>query len=241
MRSILIIDDNEELAENLQEILDAEGHEVHIAPDAEAGLALLDTRTFDLVLTDMRMPGMCGADLAREIGLRWPEVPVIPMTAYASDEALASAHRNGAIGLISKPVRIEELCRVVARFAGEGSSVLVVEDDPDMGANLVEVLHETESVVPHWCRNAESARRIAGQRTLRAAIIDIRLPDGNGLELGRELRASTESPLPVVYITGYAGSVEAALRAMPFGDDELLLRKPFAPGDLVAAVERAVV
>ncbi|MEE9382276.1 MAG: response regulator [Nannocystaceae bacterium] len=238
MSTILIIDDNVELAEDLKEILESEGYTVSTAASGEAGIAVLATDAIDLVLTDMRMPGLCGAQLARELRRRWPGVPVIPMTAYASEGLIDELLRCGAIGLISKPVRIDELCRLVARYAGQSPCVLVVEDDPDMAANIIEILEDCGGAAPRWAPDKGTALRVAARRPIGAAVVDIRLPDGDGVALVSELSEDVEGGLPVVYITGYEADARPVAGALQGAAPSVLLRKPFAAHELLRALRR---
>lgn len=92
-RRILIVDDNRELAENLAEILEMEGLEALVMDDPHAVLDALRERTpglrFDAALLDVRMPGMDGIDLLRELASFEPDAIYLLMTAFTKEERLA--------------------------------------------------------------------------------------------------------------------------------------------------------
>jgi DNA-binding NtrC family response regulator len=99
MKTILFVDDNEALARLSSHILDQHGYRAVPAYNAEQALALLDKQDFDLLITDFRMEGMNGLQLARAVHARNPFVPVIIVTAYGpldtGDEAKACLPKEG--------------------------------------------------------------------------------------------------------------------------------------------------
>lgn len=231
---VLIIDDNMDLASNLQEILQDEGVRVEIAQDGYEALDKLAPGGFDLVITDIRMPGMNGVEVLKAVHERWPRLPVIVMTAYSADAILEEAYTAGALDVLSKPVDIEHVIGLVERVSGPSASVLLVEDDRDLRVNLAEALLQIARVVPHTAATAADARRLAAAIGFRVAIIDVRLPDGDGVALACELKQRQQA-LEVIYITGFAGGhtdLDEVLRAPQMH----LLEKPFQPARLLELV-----
>lgn len=117
--SILIVDDNVDLAEDLKEVLEEEGVVVHLASDGFQALKLLEQFELKMVVTDMRMPGMDGVGLIREIRQRYPGMPVVLITAYSQDQQLAEARANGVLAVLSKPLDLQRLCELVERCSEE--------------------------------------------------------------------------------------------------------------------------
>jgi CheY-like chemotaxis protein len=110
---LLLVDDNEELLTSLARAFRKRGYEVQAAADAEQALALLDGQEPDLVVTDLRLPGLSGLDLLRHVRERHPRVPVLIVTAYGDDDTHLAARTFGAYALLTKPVMREELLRTV--------------------------------------------------------------------------------------------------------------------------------
>jgi CheY-like chemotaxis protein len=110
---LLLVDDNEELLFSLARAFRKAGFEVRSAPDAEQALALLDGQEPDLVLTDLRLPGLSGLDLLRHVRERYPQVPVVLVTGYGDEETRQAARTHGAHALLTKPVFREELLKAV--------------------------------------------------------------------------------------------------------------------------------
>ncbi|MBI3803060.1 MAG: sigma-54-dependent Fis family transcriptional regulator [Nitrospirae bacterium] len=106
---ILVVDDENGPQEVLRIALSSRGFQVKIAKSGNQACQMFDTEHFDLVLTDLRMPGMSGIDLLRTIRERSPETIVIFITGYASLDSAIEAVREGAYDYLTKPFRIEEL------------------------------------------------------------------------------------------------------------------------------------
>jgi DNA-binding NtrC family response regulator len=110
---ILIVDDEATLCESLQRVFVREGYEVVTAHDAEAALAHFEEGAYDLIISDILLPGMNGIEFLQAVKKRAPELIVIVMTAYASIETAVSALRSGAHDYILKPVIHDEIKRLV--------------------------------------------------------------------------------------------------------------------------------
>jgi DNA-binding NtrC family response regulator len=112
---ILLVDDNEELLFSLCRTFRNAGYEVSSAADAESALAGLERSVPDVVLTDLRLPGLSGLDILRAVRQRYPRVPVLIVTAFGDEDTQLEAQRLGAYAMLTKPVYREELLRTVSR------------------------------------------------------------------------------------------------------------------------------
>jgi DNA-binding NtrC family response regulator len=115
MADVLVVDDDKDCAHSLAMILEQADHRATTVPSAEAALALLDTRVFDLLITDVRMDGMNGLQLLGILHEQAPEVPVVVVTAYSDVPTAVEAMRGGARDFMPKPLRREEVLRVVKK------------------------------------------------------------------------------------------------------------------------------
>lgn len=104
---ILIIDDEAALRKTLARILQQAGFEVTTAENAEQGLSFLKTTNFDLIFTDLRMPGIQGLDALRLIHKSYPTLPVVLFTAQPDVNSAVEALRHGAIDYLLKPLKPE--------------------------------------------------------------------------------------------------------------------------------------
>jgi DNA-binding NtrC family response regulator len=114
--SVLVVDDERAVREEVGEALSEAGHEVRLARNADHALSLLREQVPDLMLCDLRMPGMDGMALLKEIRQERPEVNVLLMTAYASVETAVEALKSGASDYLLKPLVIDELLAKVTHL-----------------------------------------------------------------------------------------------------------------------------
>src|SRR3954447_26631000 len=96
MARVLVVDDEEGVRSFLSEALETEGHQVESAASAEAAMAALAARGFDVVVSDIKMPGASGVDLLKHVKAEQPGVEVILLTAHGTVDAAVDAMRAGA-------------------------------------------------------------------------------------------------------------------------------------------------
>ncbi|MBM4293589.1 MAG: sigma-54-dependent Fis family transcriptional regulator [Deltaproteobacteria bacterium] len=113
--SILVIDDDPALRQVLQEVLESAGFEVQTAADGESGLLLAKESSFDLVLTDLSLPGVGGMEILQFLVKHHPECPCIIITGFGTIKSSVDAMRSGAYDYLTKPVNPTELLVVVER------------------------------------------------------------------------------------------------------------------------------
>ena len=113
---ILIVDDEEGLRMGLSTLLEDDGYAVLAADTAERALEIMEGEHIDLVLTDMRMPGMDGIELLKRIRERHGDIGVIILTGYGQIESYIEAMNFGAIEYVSKPFKVNELKFIVKRI-----------------------------------------------------------------------------------------------------------------------------
>lgn len=112
---ILIVDDEENARTALAELLREEGYRVDTAADGIKALSKIEELAPDLLVTDLKMPGLGGLELLAKARERDPDCSVIVMTAFADVCVLAQATSLGAADCLTKPVNVEELMRVMER------------------------------------------------------------------------------------------------------------------------------
>ncbi|XOF34836.1 MAG: sigma-54-dependent transcriptional regulator [Candidatus Electrothrix sp. YB6] len=113
MPRILIVDDELSMRDFLSILFKQEGYEVTVAPDAASALAVSENQEFDIAITDIRMPGMNGLDLLSELKHRFPGLPVVMITAFASPDDAVQAMKRGAFDYVTKPFHVDEIKKVV--------------------------------------------------------------------------------------------------------------------------------
>jgi two-component system response regulator AtoC len=109
MRRVLVVDDEENLRHMLQILLRREGYEAVGASSVDAALVEIDRQAFDIIITDLRMPGRNGLELVDEVRRRNLDTTVVVMTAYGSKEVAIEAMKRGAYDYLSKPFEADEV------------------------------------------------------------------------------------------------------------------------------------
>ena len=112
---ILVVDDDPSLRRVLQVQLEHEGYEVVMAASAQQTLSVLQLRPFDLLITDLKMPGMSGLDLLKHARSQYPQTIIIMLTAFGTVDSAVEAMKAGAYDYLTKPVHPDEMSVVVHR------------------------------------------------------------------------------------------------------------------------------
>jgi DNA-binding NtrC family response regulator len=119
--AILVVDDDADMREMVHDMLKDRGHQVTTASSGQEALRLLGEGDYAVVLSDLRMKGMQGIELLTEIKKTVPDINVILMTAFGSVETAVEAMKYGASDYLTKPVKKDELIRVVERVLREAA------------------------------------------------------------------------------------------------------------------------
>ncbi|MBT9135255.1 MAG: Sporulation initiation phosphotransferase F [Firmicutes bacterium] len=114
-KKVLVIDDQAGIRALLTEVFTALGVEVLEAKNGSEGLETMDRRQPDMILLDMKMPGLSGIETLRLIRAKDYAVPIILVTAYQENDIIVEAERLGVTARLVKPFDIEELKRIVRR------------------------------------------------------------------------------------------------------------------------------
>jgi two-component system response regulator PilR (NtrC family) len=144
MASILVVDDERSMREFLEILLEKEGHTVTTAARGDEALKIITTSTIEVVVSDIRMPGMTGIELLEAIKEELPDLPVIIITAFASPDDAVLAMKNGAFDYISKPFNVDEIKSVIksatSRSTAVGSTETLIESFPGIIGKSREML-----------------------------------------------------------------------------------------------------
>jgi DNA-binding NtrC family response regulator len=112
---VLVVDDNTRARQSMADVLKAAGHEVLACASAMEALKQLENSSFDVIITDLQMPGMNGLEFIRAIEERKVDSQVVMVTAFASVSSAVEAMRHGAFDYIEKPFDVEQLEQLVER------------------------------------------------------------------------------------------------------------------------------
>lgn len=113
--TLLIIDDEKNIREGLAANFELEGYNVKTAADGAEGLEYIRKGDIDLVITDLRMPGITGEEVLKTVTAECPGIPVIILTGHGSIDSAVDAMRHGAYNFLTKPLNLDQLGLIVKR------------------------------------------------------------------------------------------------------------------------------
>jgi two-component system, NtrC family, response regulator HydG len=232
--SILVVDDDVDTCRNLSDILTDLGYEVTTAFDGKAALELVKQRGFDVALLDLKMPDIDGLTLYRRIKeIRAGTVAII-VTAYAGSVTAEEVTAAGALQILPKPVDVTKLLPLVAQTLDQ-PLVLVVDDDPDLCANLWDLLRERGYRVC-LAHDAEEAAERLKTRSFKVVLIDMKLAKGDGTTVFRIVRQTNPAARTII-ITGYASEMERLVQRVLSDGADAVCYKPFDMVKLLSTLQ----
>ncbi len=240
-KRVLIVDDEPNVAAVLAEGLEELG-EKYIIETASSGaeaLAKINQHTYALIITDYRMPGLNGLDLARAVRHTSPGTQIVMMTAYGSDELREEIGKLELSGFVDKPFAVTQVREIVQNVLGgeaDQHHVLVVEDNEELRNLYTRTLRRSGYQV-HTAATLQEARDSLSQRDFAIVLCDIHMGRERSIDLvrerGEELKQKGTQIIIVSAEAGYFPMLEDA-------GVEFYLEKPVAIGTLVTLVDRLV-
>ena len=232
--SILIVDDNEGMCETLSDIMEDRGYRPVIALDGYEAVEKVREMDFDVILMDIRMPGMNGVETLKQIRSIQPDTAVVMMTAYAVEDLIREALREGAYGVLYKPL---DIVRMIGLIEGvkEGGLILVVDDDRDSCEFFKDILG-TRGYQVSIAWSGEEAIEMARDNNYDMVFIDTRLPNMNGLEMYLAIKEINPQAVAVM-MAAYSQEVDDLLEEPLGGGVHSYLHKPFEIEEVIQLVD----
>jgi CheY-like chemotaxis protein len=233
--SILVVDDEVDTCRNLSDILTDLGYRVDTAHDGFSALELVRKQPYDIALLDLKMPGMDGLTLYREMRKLRAETVAIVVSAFAAKSTTAEALSAGAWQVLSKPVDFPVLLKLLGE-ALDQPLVLIVDDDSDLCANLWDLLRERGYRVA-LAHDTHAAANVLHDRTFRIVLIDMKLPGGDGSIVFKQVRESNPGARTLV-ITGNRSEMEPVIHQVVAEGADAVCYKPFDVPFLLKTLEQ---
>ncbi len=235
---VLVVDDNEEFCQNLSDILGLKDYEVAVAYDGFKALELVKQNGYDLVLMDVRMPVMDGVETFKKVKEVAPATPVIMVTAYAVEELIRDALREGAFGSLKKPLDFDQLFELIGQATSDGKLILVADDNESLCANMEDVLSGKGYRVC-VAYNGNMAVEKAQTSNFDIMLIDMKLPALNGLETYLAIRDFRPNMVAIM-ITGYPREMGNLAQQARQRGAYTCLEKPVNMDELVSLLGRII-
>ncbi len=234
---LLVVDDEPDTCANLADIFHDLGYKVDIAHNGLSALELVKRCAYDLALFDLKMPGMDGLELYREMRRISAGTVAIIVTAYASRETAAAALSAGAWRVLSKPVDAAQLLDLATQAMDE-PLILIVDDDEDLCQSLWDVFRQEGYRVCMAHDIADAERRVL-QRDYQAVLVDMKLPSGQGTAVVERVRQDCPTARTIV-VTGYADEMGDRVQAALAAGADAVCYKPFDVDALLKTVKQLV-
>ena len=137
-RHVLVIDDDAVVGRSFDRVLSNKGYDVDTALNGEQGLKDIESQDYDVIFTDIKMPGMDGLEVAERIKARCPWTPVVVITGYGTEENEARAHVLGVNGFVRKPLTPEMIESVTLKALEKPAVELEAANEPETPEVAVE-------------------------------------------------------------------------------------------------------
>lgn len=228
--NILIVDDEIDLLETLGDIFESKGYNVTMVEDGNKAIELLRKKYFDIILMDLKMPGISGLDSFREVKNLHPSAAIIMMTAGSVREEIKEAMGAGVDAVVDKPFNVKKLVATIESIL-ERPIILVVDDRVEDRETLRDILVD-RNYRAFVAKDGYEAIDIVRKSDFDIILLDIMMPGMDGLEV-LEVVKEIKPHIGVVMMTGYSseGLAGKSLRKgaytclyKPFLDMEKLLR-----------------
>ena len=245
-----MVDDDRRMVKTICDILRVKGHDPHAAYSGEEAVNKVRGEGFDCVLMDLKMPGIDGLEALKMIKGAAPELPVVLMSAYATEDQAEEASRQGAFAVLTKPIDVQMVLSFLALLRKEESilivdddpvrrmaepRILIIDDDPNLRKTLSDILR-LKGYETLTAENGEKGLAALRESGVKLVLIDLGLPDIPGLEVLASIKADFPGAEAIV-LTGQA-TIDSAVEATNRGAFSYLM-KPYEIDQLINHIRRA--
>jgi two-component system response regulator HydG len=229
---ILIVDDDYSILDTLRDVLEYKGHEVLTVGSGPEAIEMVGKDLFDVVLADIKMPGINGVDTFIEIKKISPETAVIMMTGFSVEELVQKALREGVYACVYKPFDIEKILKMLENIQ-KRTVILVVDDRVESVESLKDALEGKRQRVM-IAKSGEQAVDIVRTEKVDIVLLDVVMPGISGVETLKKIK-EIRPETTVVMMTAYAveDMVQEAVKAGAYA----CITKPFNLEKVVQIIE----
>ncbi len=233
--NILVVDDDRDFAETMAEVLEGRGHSVELAFSGREAVSKFCAQDFDVAFIDVMLPDMSGVKSFAEIKAKKPGARVVMMTAFSVEQLLEEAFENGALGVLHKPLNMEQVLEFVDKSRPRGA-ILIADDDREACQTLKDEL-EPRGYKIHVAHDGASALAQARAGGIDLMLLDLKMPVMSGFDVYMELERSGET-VPTIIVTGYAEEESDAIRELNSRSVATVFTKPFDMKKLLDSIDK---
>jgi CheY-like chemotaxis protein len=238
-KRVLIVDDESHVTTMLADSLEKLGEDfaIETAHSGDEALAKVQQATYAVLITDYKMPGMNGLDLAQMVHRLSPETRIILMTAYSSDKLRQAAGLMELDGYLNKPFSVAQVRDLVRSAAGDPTtarSVLIVEDEGVLRRLYTRALNRVGYKV-YGAGTLAEARKLLAQHHFDAFVCDIHVGEERGTDLLRELGDALRKEGTQIVMVSADSRYRSVTEEMGV---EFYLEKPISVASLVMLMDR---
>lgn len=235
---VLLVDDEVDFLKSTSNALERRGYEVKTATHGYHALRWLKLEKIDVVVLDVKMPGMDGEEVFHRIQKKWPGIPIIMLTGHGTVQQAFRTSKAGIFDYLAKPCDIEKLDQKISEavkkdetknliktlgLETESINILIVDDEEELLASLSTVLSRRKMTVM-TTSDSYRALELVKKQKYDVAIVDIKMPGMDGIKLLDHLKKI--APLmEVIFLTGHP-STATAFNGVRKGAFEYLTKPP---------------
>ena len=237
---ILIVDDNLSLCKTMALVLKRKGHEVSTANDGFEAIATVKNESFDIVFMDIKMPVMNGVETYKKIKKINDKIIIIMMTAYAVEDLIQDALKEGAYAVIYKPLKFDNILKLIeeTKISKKGGLIMIVDDDPGFCTTLKNIFVKKGYEVG-ISNSGEDAITSAHEKSYDLIFIDMKLPCLNGLETYLALK-KINPELVAIVMTAYHKEMDDLVQEALNSSAYTCLKKPLNIEDMFLMINEVL-
>ncbi|MDP8205109.1 MAG: response regulator [Candidatus Electryonea clarkiae] len=239
---LLMVDDEEEFLASTAQALNRRGIDVKTAFDGAMALKLIKEYQFDVIVLDVKMPGIDGDEVFRRVKEIQPQLPVILLTGHGSVPHAFESSKGGVYDYLTKPCDMDTLLKVVQEAASQVRNqtdtadsiddsiksgaiiqVLIVDDEVELLESLKNVLQRRRMKVI-TAQNGEEALELMKESSFEVVVLDVKMPGMDGIEALQRMKKDFPN-MEVVLLTGHP-TVDTALAGVKQGAFDYVTKPP---------------
>ncbi len=190
--SVLVVDDHQGMLQSMGAILEDEGYQVSLAGSGYEVIEICQKQSFDVILMDVRMPGLDGLETVQRIKDYVKNTRIVMMSAYSVEEVKKKALQEGVVAFLQKPIDVEMVIKLIQQV--EQPSILLMLEDKNERQVLVNYFSQ-HNYYAHTTKFSQEVVDLARQVCFSVIIIDANMTTGDGLELYQDLEKATPTTL----------------------------------------------